>query len=409
MPATRTRRTKAALSIYRFVLSKGFVVSPEYPSGIQDKCRISAEYLGQAAILLTAICYVIKIDDWRNYMNTKMVCQKLSVTPKMLRIYEEQGLIAPKRKENNYREYTAENLVEIETIAILRHLGFSIMEIKDILEFDKTKNDQLDMFYLQYKAVDAQIRQLQQTKTELRRTINKFLESGDQESFSQIVLTDREKRYTKINYDDLASEWDFDAIASDFINRYLKEDIPYRNTITRMQEILHEMKGKTFIDVGCGTCNLWQECGADTKLTGLDMSLPMLLESRKKLSWAELELGDILDLDSEGFRQYDVVVSTFTLHHIDPADQYKAIDNMLKLCKEGGSVLIADRCYQNAAEKEAVRKRLQQEGDTEGLQLLESEYFIYADEVEGYLKLRGGVQVDAEFTDQNMVIYKVTK
>lgn len=342
-------------------------------------------------------------------MNTKMVCQKLSVTPKMLRIYEEQGLIAPKRKENNYREYTAENLVEIETIAILRHLGFSIMEIKDILEFDKTKNDQLDMFYLQYKAVDAQIRQLQQTKTELRRTINKFLESGDQESFSQIVLTDREKRYTKINYDDLASEWDFDAIASDFINRYLKEDIPYRNTITRMQEILHEMKGKTFIDVGCGTCNLWQESGADTKLTGLDMSLPMLLESRKKLSWAELELGDILDLDPEGFRQYDVVVSTFTLHHIDPADQYKAIDNMLKLCKEGGSVLIADRCYQNAAEKEAVRKRLQQEGDTEGLQLLESEYFIYADEVEGYLKLRGGVQVDAEFTDQNMVIYKVTK
>ena len=283
------------------------------------------------------------------------------------------------------------------------------MDITDILEFDKTKNDQLDMFYLQYKAVDAQIRQLQQTKTELRRTINKFLESGDQESFSQIVLTDREKRYTKINYDDLASEWDFDAIASDFINRYLKEDIPYRNTITRMQEILHEMKGKTFIDVGCGTCNLWQESGADTKLTGLDMSLPMLLESRKKLSWAELELGDILDLDPEGFRQYDVVVSTFTLHHIDPADQYKAIDNMLKLCKEGGSVLIADRCYQIAAEKEAVRKRLQQEGDTEGLQLLESEYFIYADEVEGYLKLRGGVQVDAEFTDQNMVIYKVTK
>lgn len=342
-------------------------------------------------------------------MNTKMVCQKLSVTPKMLRIYEEQGLITPKRRENNYREYTAENLVEIETIAILRHLGFSIMEIKDILEFDKTKNDQLDMFYLQYKAVDAQIRQLQRTKTELRRTINKFLESGDKESFSQIILTDREKRYTKINYDDLASEWDFDAIASDFINRYLKEDVPYRNTITRVQEILGEMKGKTFIDVGCGTCNLWQESDADTKLTGLDMSLPMLLESRKKLSWATLRLGDILDLDPEETDRYDVVVSTFTLHHIDPADQYKAIDNMMELCKEGGLLLIADRCYQNAAEKEAVKKRLQQENDTEGLQLLESEYFIYADEVEGYLKLRGGVRVDAEFTDRNMVIYKVEK
>lgn len=341
-------------------------------------------------------------------MNTKMVCERLSVTPKMLRIYEEQGLIKPKRKENNYREYTAENLVEIETIAILRHLGFSIMEIKDILEFDKTKNDQLDMLYLQYKAVEAQIRKLQRTKNELRRTINKFMESGDRESFSQIILTDREKRYTKINYDDLVSGWDFDAIASDFTNRYLKEDMPYRNTITRMQEILEGMKGKTFIDVGCGTCNLWQESDDDTKLTGLDMSLPMLLESRKKLPWAKLRLGDILDLDSEESEQYDVVVSTFTLHHIDPVDQYKAIDNMLKLCRDDGVVLLADRCYRNEEEKEAIRERLRQVDDEEQRRLLESEHFIYADEVEGYLRLRG-CKVDTEFTDQNMVIYTITK
>ncbi len=47
-------------------------------------------------------------------MNTKTVCEKLSVTPKMLRVYEEHGLIKPKRLENNYRDYSVENLVQIE-------------------------------------------------------------------------------------------------------------------------------------------------------------------------------------------------------------------------------------------------------------------------------------------------------
>ena len=80
-------------------------------------------------------------------MNTKTVCEKLSVTPKMLRVYEEHGLIKPKRLENNYRDYSVENLVQIETIAILRRLGFSVNEIKSILAFDRTNNEYLDMFY----------------------------------------------------------------------------------------------------------------------------------------------------------------------------------------------------------------------------------------------------------------------
>ena len=68
------------------------------------------------------------------------------MTPKMLRVYEEQGLIKPKRLENNYRDYSVENLVQIETIAILRRLGFSVNEIKSILAFDRTNNEYLDMF-----------------------------------------------------------------------------------------------------------------------------------------------------------------------------------------------------------------------------------------------------------------------
>ena len=288
-------------------------------------------------------------------MNTKTVCEKLSVTPKMLRVYEEHGLIKPKRLENNYRDYSVENLVQIETIAILRRLGFSVNEIKSILAFDRTNNEYLDMFYLQYKALESQITELMEIKRELKGTINKMIENRDGESLDKIILTGRENRNNKlINYDDIIYSWNFDEMASDFINRYMKEDIPYQRTIRKLQDMIKTMDDKTFTDVGCGTCNLWEESGEGTDVLAIDKSLHMLLESKKKFPWVKVAMDDILSPDMKLYRKSDVVVSAFMLHHIEYPDQFKAIDNILGLCRDGGTVLIADRCYQDSSLKGAA-------------------------------------------------------
>ena len=326
-------------------------------------------------------------------MNTKTVCEKLSVTPKMLRVYEEQGLIKPKRLENNYRDYSVEKLVQIETIAILRRLGFSVNEIKSILAFDRTNNEYLDMFYLQYKALESQITELMEIKRELKGTINKMIENRDGESLDKIILTGRENRNNKlINYDDIIDSWNFDEMASDFINRYMKEDIPYQRTIRKLQDMIKTMDDKTFTDVGCGTCNLWEESGEGTDVLAIDKSLHMLLESKKKFPWVKVAMDDILSPDMKLYRKSDVVVSAFMLHHIEYPDQFKAIDNILGLCRDGGTVLIADRCYQDSSLKGADP----------------TEFFIIAEEVEEYLRLKR-TDVYAEFTDDNMVIFRAER
>lgn len=322
-------------------------------------------------------------------MNTKSVCERLSVTPKMLRIYEEQGLIHPQRLDNNYRDYSMENLIQIETIAVLRHLGFSIAEIKSILSFDKSKKEYLDMLYLQYKALDAEIRELQNKKYELRAGINKLIDSCDDESFNDILIGERDRSYKKLlNYEDIINAWNFDEMAFDFINRYMKEDIPYQKTISRLREIIGSFGKATFTDVGCGTCNLWEKAGDESDVLAIDSSLPMLLESKKKLPWIKVAMDDILYPDINAHRKSDVVISAFMLHHIDYCNQYKAIDNILSLCKKGGTVLIADRCYRDPAMKGSDK----------------TEFFIIADEVKEYLEHRKA-ETHIEFTDENMVIF----
>lgn len=46
-----------------------------------------------------------------------------------IRFYEKEGLIAPNRSENGYRDYTQENALELKRILLLRRLGVSISAI----------------------------------------------------------------------------------------------------------------------------------------------------------------------------------------------------------------------------------------------------------------------------------------
>ena len=49
-----------------------------------------------------------------------------------IRYYEQEGLLAPARKENGYRSYSVEDCENLLKIKLLRQLQFSLQEIRDI-------------------------------------------------------------------------------------------------------------------------------------------------------------------------------------------------------------------------------------------------------------------------------------
>jgi len=59
--------------------------------------------------------------------------QRLNVTPRTLKYYEERGLIAPARSEGRYRLYNEHDLEQFERILRLRALGFSLHGIAQML------------------------------------------------------------------------------------------------------------------------------------------------------------------------------------------------------------------------------------------------------------------------------------
>ena len=73
-------------------------------------------------------------------MNIGQAATASGVTAKMIRHYEEIGLVrAPRRTVSNYRTYSASDVHVLRFVKRARTLGFSMLDIKDLLALWQNK------------------------------------------------------------------------------------------------------------------------------------------------------------------------------------------------------------------------------------------------------------------------------
>ncbi len=105
--------------------------------------------------------------------------------------------------------------------------------------------------------------------------------------------------------------------------------------------------GDRILDVGCGPGRFAQAL-ADTigphgQVVGVDPSPPMIgyanRHTRRANCRFQLTAAQSLELPDAAF---DVVTSTFVMHHIPPGDRVAAMAHMFRVLRPGGRLLIAD-------------------------------------------------------------------
>lgn len=67
-------------------------------------------------------------------MRINEVIEKVDLTKRAIKYYEEQGLLSVVKDENGYRNYTEEDIETLKEISVYRKLGISIKDIKILLE-----------------------------------------------------------------------------------------------------------------------------------------------------------------------------------------------------------------------------------------------------------------------------------
>jgi MerR family Zn(II)-responsive transcriptional regulator of zntA len=88
------------------------------------------------------------------------VAQRTQVTADSIRYYEREGLIRPaKKSDSGYRLYTEEVIRRIEFIKQAQHCGFSLAEIRELLDLRSTDSACCDDVYRVSMAKRAQLEQ----------------------------------------------------------------------------------------------------------------------------------------------------------------------------------------------------------------------------------------------------------
>lgn len=138
-------------------------------------------------------------------MNIKEAEEETGITRQNIRFYEKKGLIRPERnQENDYRQYSMEDIQRLRTIKMLRKLDFSVEDIKEVLEggidFSQAVRRQLDSLKERKKELSVQIDFLEKIEREGADLASqeRYLKQMEQEESRGRRFTDILEDYKRI-------------------------------------------------------------------------------------------------------------------------------------------------------------------------------------------------------------------
>ena len=109
------------------------------------------------------------------------LAEKSGFSRDTIRYYEKIDLIKvhkKSRRENNYKEYSPETLERLVIIKRAKNLGFSLTEIKELIESwlykTLTQDERIEVFNHKIQKVEQTIQKLEEVKSYLTKRVNEI-------------------------------------------------------------------------------------------------------------------------------------------------------------------------------------------------------------------------------------------
>lgn len=122
------------------------------------------------------------------------LARRTGVAPRLLRYYEQQGLITAQRANNGYREYTEDDVTQTERVAGLVRAGVPTKLVRVILDIEGIASTELaatctrnlaEQLAAELAEIDGRIACL----TKSRQTIHRFLSQTEHSSVLEAAPT----------------------------------------------------------------------------------------------------------------------------------------------------------------------------------------------------------------------------
>ena len=267
------------------------------------------------------------------YYTSGQFAHMAEVSVRTIRYYDQQNILKPSYiNESGARFYTDEDFVRLQQILLLKYLGFSLEDIREMTINDTDYHLMQNALNLQLKLIDDKIEQMQLVKQAIQDT-SREISKNHTVNWSQMLhlihLTGMEKSL-KTQYQN----------ASNISARIRLHEMYSQNQTGWFPWIYHNCKitdGMRILEIGCGDGTLWNENMAklpqNISAVLSDISEGMLRDVRRRIgsdSRFSFQAFDChrIPIASDSF---DLVIANHVLFYCD---------DIAKVCREVSRILV---------------------------------------------------------------------
>lgn len=258
-----------------------------------------------------------------NYYKTGQFAKLANVSERTIRYYDKIGLLKPSFvMENGYRQYSDLDLLKLQKILSLKHLGFSIEEIFPMVMDNTNLKESFD---LQIDLIEDKISHLQSLKDALKRA------SQTPDLSWNMILSLVQLSNEKTN---IIEQYKNAKNLNDRISLHEKYSTNKQGWFNWLFNQIDFSKVNRLLELGCGNGKLWQENRIDLRNREIflsDISEGMVEEVRNKLG---SDFNCIVaDVEKIPFKDsyFDSIIANHVLFYLNDLNLgLKEIDRVLK-------------------------------------------------------------------------------
>jgi MerR family transcriptional regulator/heat shock protein HspR len=143
----------------------------------------------------------------KGFFSISAVAQMFSIHPQTIRLYEQQGLITPKRSEGNTRLFSEEDVSRLEEIVYLTHnLGINLAGVEMVIKLKRQISKLQKELNIVFDNASSELtKQEEASKQAIRSGVNRLMDL--KKSSKAIPKKTKKSESTQLSLDE-AIDWE---------------------------------------------------------------------------------------------------------------------------------------------------------------------------------------------------------
>lgn len=285
------------------------------------------------------------------YYSSGQFARMAQVSVRTIRFYDKQNILKPSYvSPSGARFYTDSDLARLQQILLLKYLGFSLDDIREMTIGDTDFHFMLSSLKMQKKLVQDRMEQLQLVADAIDSTVNAIEKENHLDGsrlLDLIHLTGMEKS--------LKDQYQNATNISARIRLHRDFSVNKQGWFPWIYEQCHVTESMRILEIGCGNGALWTEnlhrLPADISILLTDISEGMLRDARRNIGGEDTRFSyQVLDCHTLPFENdsFDLIIANHVLFYCE--DMSAACSEIVRVLKPSGTFLGSTYGYRHMKE-----------------------------------------------------------